>query len=271
MDNELLRKIQLTQFEIFKQVHQIAQRNNITVYLYAGTLLGAVRHQGFIPWDDDLDIMVLREDYERLMVCLKAELADTYWLQNYETDPQYWQPYAKVRKKGTLYKETALKDIEDDKCGIWIDIFPVDKTPKNSGTVLTMRRFIVETIALSLRRKELKLPMRSFSRRYIPALLLWGIFTSKALRRMQCRVMKMYSAKKCRYYVDLAGMEPLKKLIYPVEWFEKAEKIPFEDGLYEVPAAYDPLLTQFYGDYMTPPPEDKRGGHDVGDHYPIIV
>ena len=82
MDNELLRKIQLTQLEIFKQVHQIAHRNNITVYLYAGTLLGAVRHQGFIPWDDDLDIMVLREDYERLMVCLKAELADTYYLQN---------------------------------------------------------------------------------------------------------------------------------------------------------------------------------------------
>lgn len=271
MDNTILRKVQLTQLEIYKQVNDIAQKNHIQVYLYAGTLLGAVRHQGFIPWDDDLDIAVPREEYAHLMECLQTELSEAYWLQNYETDPQYWQPFAKVRKKGTLFKEAALENVEDSKCGIWIDIFPLDKAPKNKGFGISVRRYLAETIALSLRKEILKQPMGSFSRRYIPALLFWGIFPVKMRKKIQCKVMKWGGKRKAPYYVDLSGTEPLRKLIFPAEWFQSQEKLHFEDGEYGVPKAYAQFLTQLYGDYMTPPPENKRGGHTMDDQFPVIV
>ena len=143
MDKDTLRKVQLAQLEIYKQVFDIASRNHITVYLYAGSLLGAVRHKGFIPWDDDLDLMVPRADYDRLMGCLSEELPEQYWLQTYDTDPQYWQGFAKVRKKGTLYKEKDMSMLDDEKCGIWIDIFPLDYAKRGGGCGLKFRKFFL--------------------------------------------------------------------------------------------------------------------------------
>lgn len=271
MDKDTLRKVQLTQLEIYKQVFEIAESNQITVYLYAGSLLGAVRHKGFIPWDDDLDLMVPRADYDRLMICLSKELPQQFWLQTYDTDPQYWQGFAKVRKKGTLYKEKDMHAIADEKCGIWIDIFPLDYAKKRDGIGLKFRKHLIQTIGFSLQKKILKRDLSCFSRRYIPAILFWSMFSAKVLQKWQVLCMRKASAKNAEYLVSLAGTDRVQKVAYKAEWFSGSVKLPFEDTVCFVPQGYDRMLAQLYGDYMTPPPEDKQRGHNVDEQFPIIV
>lgn len=269
MDKDTLRKVQLTQLEIYKQVFEIAESNQIAVYLCAGSLLGAVRHKGFIPWDDDLDLMVPRADYDRLMICLSKELPSQYWLQTYDTDPQYWQGFAKIRKKGTLYKEKDLKALPDSKCGVWIDIFPLDTAPKNRGIRLGIRKYIIQTVGFALRIKELHKKRTEYSRRDIPILWLWSLFSSKRLRKIQLYFMKCSKERRGKYYVNFVGTYRVQKESYLREWFSETERLPFEDMQCSVPGGYKQILTQLYGDYMTPPPPEKRNGHNMDDGYPV--
>lgn len=270
MDKDTLRKVQLAQLEIFKQVQKIAKKHGITVFLAYGTLLGAVRHKGFIPWDDDLDLFVLRHEYDRLLDALRTELADPYFLQCYDVDPQYWQGFAKVRKKGTLYKEQATSKLDDSKCGIWIDIFPLDYA-KHSGFGLKLRKAFVQTIGFTIQKRVLQRPFSCFSRRYILAMLFWGMFPTKALQRWQVRCMRKASKKTSEVLVNIAGTDSIQKETFRAAWFSDSIKLPFEDILCDVPQGYSELLTHSYGDYMTPPPEDKRRGHNVDEQFPIIV
>lgn len=183
MRNELLRKIQMVQLEIMKVVDRICEEENINYYLCAGSMLGGIRHQGFIPWDDDLDIMLPREDYAKLLEILKKKLPEEYWLQTYDTDSEYWQPFAKIRKKNTIYKEKGMENFPDEKCGIWIDIFPLDYASERGTYCLKVRRLLTKVISFSLRRREFGLKYSAFSRRYIPMLLLSELIPKKKNKR----------------------------------------------------------------------------------------
>ena len=106
MEKDLLRKVQLTQLEIAKEIHRVCEENDIRYFLSDGTFLGAVRHQGFIPWDDDMDIGMLREDYEKFCRIAPQKLGEKYVFQNWYTDPNYGLPFGKVMKRGTVYQES---------------------------------------------------------------------------------------------------------------------------------------------------------------------
>ena len=123
-----LRKLQLMQLEILEIVDVICHENNIQYSLYAGTLLGAARHQGFIPWDDDLDICMTRDNYERFLVIWDRVKPEGYILQNKENTPDFTQSFTKIRKEHTTFLQY---DWEREKyhTGIFIDIFPFDKMP----------------------------------------------------------------------------------------------------------------------------------------------
>ena len=105
MERELLRKVQLTQLEIAKEIRRVCEENDIPYFLTCGTLLGAVRHQGFIPWDDDMDVGMLRENYEKFCRIAPEKLKPEYCWQTWYTDPNYALPFGKVRKRGTLFLE----------------------------------------------------------------------------------------------------------------------------------------------------------------------
>lgn len=190
MEKELLRKIQLTQLEIVKEIDLICKKNGIAYFLCAGTALGAVRHNGFIPWDDDLDIMLPRDSYDNLMKALKCQLPEKYWLQSYETDKHYWQPFAKVRKIGTVYKELGMESFDDKKSGIWVDIFPMDYVRDKDSHSLKWDRFWVKMISFTLRVREFKLKNSSFSRRYVFPIIFLRLFSSEKLKTMQERLMR---------------------------------------------------------------------------------
>lgn len=267
---DVLRKVQLTQLEILKELDRICKKEGLQYFLAYGCLIGAARHKGFIPWDDDLDILMPRSDYDRLMQVLPGELKTEYWLQNYETDAQYWLAYAKVRKKGTLFKEKALKNISDEKCGIWVDVFPLDCTRKPGSLGIKLRRWVVETLGFAIRRKMLGQSLRNNSRRYVPASLMWCLLPAKWLKKLQVWCMRGIGSERDGCYVNISGTYQVAKEVYPVAWFLPAKSLPFEDTVCPVPGEYQRVLEQLYGDYMTPPPPEKRGGHNM-DEKAIIV
>lgn len=271
MRNELLRKIQMVQLEIMKVVDRICEEENINYYLCAGSMLGGIRHQGFIPWDDDLDIMLPREDYAKLLEILKKKLPEEYWLQTYDTDSEYWQPFAKIRKKNTIYKEKGMENFPDEKCGIWIDIFPLDYASERGTYCLKVRRLLTKVISFSLRRREFGLKYSAFSRRYIPMLLLSELIPKKKIKELQERIMVWGGQKKRRYLVNLASTYEVDKEIYPIEWFEPRERIIFEDTRFNIPRNYDEYLKQLYGDYMKLPPIEKRSGHNISEISNIVI
>lgn len=126
-----LRKAQLLMLKILKEVHRICEKNGIHYFLSDGTLIGAIRHNGFIPWDDDLDIGMLRADYEKFKAAVQTELAEEFIFQSVETDNGCALPFAKVMLKNTKWLEAATKSkkTRKDMQGIYIDVFPYDKIP----------------------------------------------------------------------------------------------------------------------------------------------
>jgi lipopolysaccharide cholinephosphotransferase len=125
-----LERLQRHQLQVALHVRNLCERHGIRYFLVAGTLLGAVRHQGFIPWDDDLDIGMLREDYDRFIELAQNELPEDYFVQTYMSDPFMPLPYAKIRVNGTVLREVASRDCQWHS-GIFIDIFPFDGVPAN--------------------------------------------------------------------------------------------------------------------------------------------
>ena len=113
MERDVLRKVQLVQLEMMKEIDRVCRENHIRYFLYRGTFLGAVRHQGFIPWDDDMDIAMLREDYEAFCRIAPEKLNPKYCLQNWHTDPNYALPFGKIRKRNTLYTEAKSAVLQE--------------------------------------------------------------------------------------------------------------------------------------------------------------
>ena len=126
-DDSLLRRGQLRMLDILKAVDSICRAHDIPYWLSSGTLLGAVRHEGFIPWDDDLDIEMLREDYLRLLPILRKELPEQFMVHDKETDKNYPHPYAKVRDKHSCVEEDY--NFKSQYEGCFIDIFPLERSP----------------------------------------------------------------------------------------------------------------------------------------------
>ncbi|WP_201352086.1 LicD family protein [Hydrogenimonas urashimensis] len=230
---------------------EICRRHNLAYWLDAGTLLGAVRHQGFIPWDDDIDIGLMRDDYENLIKYLAVELPDDLVLQTLSTDPKYGFMFAKVRDRHSHIHG----DIEYTYNGVFIDIFPFDYVPK-SKFILKIQYAIIQTIvglryAVEFRREKI----------WLKKSLKYLVDKNSIYRFLYKLAFGLNYIFKSEEDVGNGLVCPWAffKSIRPKEVYLPPGKVEFEGKEYNAPHDIDRYLKALYGEnYMTP----IRSGHD---------
>lgn len=258
MDRAMLRKVQLTQLEILREVDRVCRENGIKWFLCCGTLLGAVRHQGFIPWDDDLDIGMLRTDYEQFCLLAPEKLNPRFCVQSWYTEPEYPLPFAKVRMRNTLYVEEKSVPFREN--GFYIDVFPFDYAPEHPEEQAAHAGKLNDLFRLKLMKSGYK-PWLEKDRINWKKRLGYIFYQLKAKSHSQESLAKLYD--------ELAAAVPegdllcrqrgLRKLeCYPAQWFRHLGTCCFEGEQFPVPGEYDAVLRAQFGEYMILPPEDQR-------------
>lgn len=250
-----MKALQSVELDIFKAFAEVCEKLNIRYYLLAGTMLGAVRHKGFIPWDDDIDVGIVREDYDRFLKEAPALLPDYLFVQTYESDPEYPHIFAKIRNSNTTFIETPVRDNTINH-GIYIDVFPLDRCYANTRNKISFR---LQEQLLSLRiSKMYKNASPSLKVKFCRAFttLLWPK-EGRALQRLD----RLYrSMPKGDCLVNFSGVYGEREIM-PADWYGEGVKLDFEGIKVTVPQAYDKWLSQVYGDYMQLPPVEKRVSH----------
>ncbi len=262
-DNQLpeLKKIEI---EMLQKLVEICDINKITYYLGDGSLLGAVRHRGFIPWDDDMDIGMLRSDYKKFIEGCSRDLGDEFFLQTYQTDNGYGDFFAKVRLNGTHFTEyvTSATTCHD---GVFVDIFPYDFTSESEKE----RKKLISKINSLSNLYQYKKGYKMWSKDLLHMCYFYlckfqGLF--KTLSQIEDDVDKLLSlfdyptypyvisyfdCTRQKEYISISDLNNLKDYIFEDTTF----KGPLDAGVY---------LTAVYGDYMELPPEENRyNRHDV--------
>jgi lipopolysaccharide cholinephosphotransferase len=262
-----LSKIHELQLLLMSEVRRICEEYHISYFLIAGTLLGAVRHKGFIPWDDDMDVGMFREDYDRFLSACATELDENkFFLQTLHTDKGYGLCFAKLQLKGTRFVERNAADTTAAK-GIYIDIFPFDNAPEEDALrgKHDRRTYLLKRLLLA------KLGYRTCNgtqplKRFVYCLLAFytKFCTQEKLIAKLEKEIKRYNGTRTERVVAIGGSYGYRKETVRREWFAQTVIMPFEGEEFPVPAAYVPYLENLYGDYMTPPPESQRGSrHNV--------
>lgn len=244
---EELKRIQI---EILDDVAAFCQHHNLRYYLAYGTLLGAIRHKGYIPWDDDIDIHMPRPDYEKFLELYNSGSSANRAV-SHELDNKYRAAFAKVYRKGTIVKEFHFKQ---DVFGVYIDIFPLDgyKDEKQAHQCGEIRRYMhvknsIFTSSMTAMRK-MRLTLTK------------AILLPVTLRSLQKRIKRI--ATQCSYdsservyssYSRLAARET-----FPRSIFDSYKMVAFEGKEYRAPLDCDCYLRALYGNYMTLPPKEKQ-------------
>ena len=253
---EVLRKVQI---EVLLECDRVCKEMGVEYSLYGGTLLGAVRHKGFIPWDDDVDICMLREDYDKFVTQGQALMSNKFLIRTHENEQNFPYIFCKVDKKGTEFV-TANAHPQGWKDGIGIDIFPIDKASSNPIIRKIDRWYTSRLIKISYstnwriyRKNPLKQCIVNLYR-YIGKLL--------TVRRV-CRLITKVNTRNKNsnlVYVCLVGTTHKANRI-PLDVFKAYTTMSFEGYQLPVIKDYKTYLTAKYGDYMELPPEDQRIAH----------
>lgn len=251
-----LREVQLFDLQILKDVVRVCDNNNIKYMISSGTLLGAVRHGGFIPWDDDIDVDMPLPDYKKFLKIAQRELGKKYFVQNYKTDKNYSEMWTHIRANGTTsmpLRECRYKI----HFGMHIDIFPlvgVSNDPKKRNKqkkALALNRMLLHDTYAKALDEPINLKLK----------LVYAI--PRCIRRFICRInehnimLNPNEYENCCeiwYSMDAATIRPTSLM-------DSYIRIKFEDAYFNTYSDYDSFLHNMYGDYMTPPPENERGSH----------
>ncbi len=267
LDDRQLKKLQRVLLGIFLDIISVCQKHNIRYYLSGGTALGAVRHQGFIPWDDDIDINMPRRDYLRFAKIFAEEMGDKYWVHTPDFTEDYNLLLGRVRKKGTCVK--TKEDFSNDECGAFVDIFIIENTYTNplargfhgflclaTGLLQSCRKFYQD------RKELLKLVSNRKNRAVFMTKIAIGFcvsfFSVSTWTKITNRCNAMCKNTTTDYVTIPSGRKHFFGEVQPREDFLESVELPFEGTPAKVCKNYDRYLTALYGDYMTPPTDHKE-------------
>ena len=242
-------KLQDKILEIASYINDFCQVHDIDYCLMGGSALGAKRHQGFIPWDDDSDIFMTPDNYEKFRELFKAKGDhEKFYLQEYGLQKNGMVTIPKLRMNGTTYIEELTKDWNIHQ-GVFVDIFILHTSPNHIIQQLWQCFWAKCAVVkgMSMRSYSRQTGMRQFLlkiAKYLPK----SIMLSYALKQVY-----RYRGRESRYFCNFLGKAVYKKGLYLREWFEKTAPAPFEKVELRVPAGLHEFLTERFGDYMTPP------------------
>lgn len=258
LNQEELKKLHNELLPLLIEVDRICKNHNIKYFLSDGTLLGAVRHKGFIPWDDDIDIHMLRNDYEEFCEICKNELNhNLFFTQTQKTDENYNWVYGKLRLKNTSYIRAGQEHLKQD-TGIFIDIFPIDNISNNK-----FMQYLSKTICKVCR----KILWSSVGARTEGRLLRRMLYKSLSIipRCLTIKVFETFSKLYNNKNTSLLTSNNLeyrndKRYVFKREWYEEVINLEFEGYEFCAPIGYENILHLTYGDYMKLPPKYQRHG-----------
>ena len=263
-----IREIQQMELGIMEYIHEICQKIGVKYFLAYGSLIGAVRHKGFIPWDDDMDICMLREDYEKLQDYLIANPDERYEVMSYKNNLNYVYPFMKVQDNQTYLLEEDVRI--DSNMGIYVDIFPVDGYEDDSVFKDKMTRLIKKRQLSCYTFKGItntKSLLNSLIR-YISVIIFYFTNTNKYIRGID----ELAKSRKVLDYeeVDYLIYKDMNKPVWRREWLEQVTTGTFEGKEFMIPKNYHEILTSDYGDYMQLPPVELRFSHHDFQLWKII-
>ena len=246
---------------ILNKIMSICEENNIRWFVGYGGCIGAIRHKGCIPWDDDIDVCIPRPDYDRFVEIAKKEDLGNYELAVINETPEYFEHFVRMFDKSS----TILFDAwHTHVSGIFVDIFPLDgaadgKIEKNHKRFLFWQKISRQSHYRFNKSKRLEVLKSGGYRGYV-LIVLTSIFRNylqKVSIRMIEKIIRKYpyeDSEYCTFYASVYGM----KHVIPKKWVEETIYVPFEDVQIRIPKYYHEYLTHLYGDYMTPPPIENR-------------
>ncbi len=250
MQTEKLQLHQQAMLKILEEIDRICRKHHIPYMLFAGSALGAIRHQGFIPWDDDLDVLFLREDYKRFLTAAKAEIDDGVFCLQEEFTSEWPMFFSKLRLNGTTCLEKYHPKFPHHQ-GVYVDIFPCDNAYESG--FLRKFQFYISKIIIAKALDKRGYDTDSAKKKAIMAAC--RILPLKLL----CRICQARGQRESSLvHVFLGGGANYQKSVFPRTWIAEKRDGVFEGGTYPVPTHYDELLTTLYGDYRRIPAEDER-------------
>lgn len=259
-----MKKVWAVQLDLLDRFAEVCRRHGLRYFASGGTLLGAIRHKGYIPWDDDIDIMMMREDYEKLLAVADAEFTAPYFFQTAYNDKQYSRGHAQLRNSNTTAILTEEKGCYPFNQGIFIDIFPTDAIADDE----TARKKQCRRIRLW--EKLLNVTVRYPANKYksLPKSVLHVVASLIPYRffiRQKEKACARYNGQGMKRVGLISFLTDEERLIFPADAFDRIETVPFEYTTIDIPADYDTLLTQQYGDYRTMKQENSYHGGIIFD------
>jgi lipopolysaccharide cholinephosphotransferase len=253
---------------VLREVTRVLEELNIPYFMQGGTMLGAIRHGGFIPWDDDVDLGIPRADYDRLLKEVSARLPENLELRTYDDETDHHYYFARI--VDTRYQIRRMGSLEERLENIWVDLFPLDGMPNNCiSRQWHKMRLLMTRLKFHLscfEKVNIKRPGRPLVERIIIRIAMitrvgkwWN--TRKQLDKMD-RLLKKYPPEKSDYLVNFTGQTSFKfNEMFKKEVYGNGKLYAFEDMQLLGPEQYDVYLKSLYGDYMTPPKESDRNAH----------